>query len=130
MIYRFREGGLATSFLWNLNSSSLWLPHRLSSQISANQHEAETSANANKHSNTRAKGNDVSHRLFQCRHSTSRDVVASSPSFSRPAAKAARRACSQAKDFVKLKFLGSTDSQIFSPIVLHCERFARTSAQL
>ena len=49
MIYRFKEGELATTFLWNLNSSSLWLPRRLSCQISANQHEAETSANANKH---------------------------------------------------------------------------------
>ena len=34
----------------------------------------------------------ISHR---CRYSNSRDVVASSPSFSRPAAKAPRRACTQ-----------------------------------
>ena len=39
----------------------------------------------------------ISHRLFQCRYSNSRDVVASSPSFSGPAARAARRACSQAR---------------------------------
>ena len=38
----------------------------------------------------------ISHRLFRCRYSNSRDVVASSPSFSRPAARAPRRACSQA----------------------------------
>ena len=34
-------------------------PRRLSCQISANQREAETSANVNKHWKTRAKGNDV-----------------------------------------------------------------------
>ena len=38
----------------------------------------------------------ISHRLFRCRYSNSRDVVASSPSFSRPAARVPRRACSQA----------------------------------
>ena len=38
----------------------------------------------------------ISQRLFRCRYSNSRDVVASSPSFSRPAARAPRRACSQA----------------------------------
>ena len=40
--------------------------------------------------------NSISCRLFQCRYSNSRDVVASSPSFSRPAARASQRACSQA----------------------------------
>ena len=35
-------------------------------------------------------------RLFRCGYSNSRDVVARSPSFSRPAARAPRRACSQA----------------------------------
>ena len=30
----------------------------------------------------------ISHRLFRCRHSNSRDAVASCPSFSRPAARA------------------------------------------
>ena len=39
----------------------------------------------------------ISHRLFRCRYSNSRDVVASSPSFSRPAARAPRRACLQAR---------------------------------
>ena len=39
----------------------------------------------------------ISHRLFQSRYSNSRDVVASSPSFSGHAARAPRRACSQAK---------------------------------
>ena len=38
----------------------------------------------------------ISHRLFRCRYSNSRDVVASSPSFSRPTARAPRRACPQA----------------------------------
>ena len=41
-----------------------------------------------------------SHRLFWCRYSNSRDVVASSPStpsFSLPSARAPRRACSQAR---------------------------------
>ena len=47
--------------LWNLNSTSNSpvAPRRLSCQISANQREAETSANVNKHWKTRAKGNDV-----------------------------------------------------------------------
>ena len=39
----------------------------------------------------------ISHRLFRCRYSNSRDVVASSPSFSRPAARAPRRPCLRAK---------------------------------
>ena len=47
--------------LWNLNSTSNSpvAPRRLSCQISANQREAETSANVNKHWKTRAKGNDI-----------------------------------------------------------------------
>ena len=85
-----------------------WAPRRLSCQISDNQGEAETSANVNKHWKARAKGNEiitnvisanqhcVSHRLFWYRYLNSRDVVASSPSFSRPTARAPRRACSQA----------------------------------
>ena len=40
----------------------------------------------------------ISHRLFRCRYSNSRDVVANSPSFSRPAARAPRRACPQARN--------------------------------
>ena len=45
----------------NLNSTSNTpvAPCRLSCHISANQREAETSANVNKHWKTRAKGNDV-----------------------------------------------------------------------
>ena len=38
----------------------------------------------------------ISHRLFRCRYSNSRDVVASFPSFSRPAARVHRRAWLQA----------------------------------
>ena len=47
--------------LWNLNStsSSLVALCRLSCQIPANQREAETSVNVNKHWKTRTKGNDV-----------------------------------------------------------------------
>ena len=47
--------------LWNLNSTSNSpvAPRRLSCQISANQREAETSANVNKHRKSSAKGNDV-----------------------------------------------------------------------
>ena len=46
---------------WNLNftSNSPVAPSQLSSQISANQCDAEMSANVNKHLKTRAKGNDV-----------------------------------------------------------------------
>ena len=39
----------------------------------------------------------ISHQFFRCRCSNSRDVVSSSPSFSRPAASAPRRACLQAR---------------------------------
>ena len=47
--------------LWNLNSTfkSPVAPRRLSCQISANQREAETSANVTKHWKTRVKDNDV-----------------------------------------------------------------------
>ena len=38
----------------------------------------------------------ISHRLFRCKYSNSRDVVARSPSFSRPTSRASPRACSQA----------------------------------
>ena len=40
----------------------------------------------------------ISNRLFRCRYSNFRDVVASSPSFCRPNAKGPRRARSQAKE--------------------------------
>ena len=49
----------------------------------------------------------ISHRLFRCRYPNSRDVVASSPSFSRPAARAPQRSPSQASSmlfsFIKIK---------------------------
>ena len=38
----------------------------------------------------------ASHRLFRCSYSNSRDVVASTPSFFRPAIRVPRNACSQA----------------------------------
>ena len=58
---REKEGELARLRLWNLNSTSNCrvAPRRLSSQIFANQREAETSANVNKHCKTRCKGNGV-----------------------------------------------------------------------
>ena len=111
--------------LWNLNSipNSPVTPRWLSCQISTNQREAETSANVNKHWKTRAKGNDVnimssppitiSHRLFWCRYSNSRDVVASSPSFSHPAARLSRRASSDAGSHLGLpKKKKQTNKQI------------------
>ena len=90
--------------LWNLNSTtnSHEAPRRLSCQISANQREAETSAIVNKHWKARAKGNGViayvisANQHFASTYSFSRDVATSSPSFCRPAARAPRRACSQA----------------------------------
>ena len=53
--------GIWISPLWNFNSTSnpSVAPRRLSFQISANQCEAETSANVNKHWKTRGKGNGV-----------------------------------------------------------------------
>ena len=90
--------------LWNLNSTSNSpvAPRRLSCQISANQREAETSAIANKHWKTCAKGNGLiinvipANQHFASTYLFSRDVALSSPSLSRPAARAPRRACSQA----------------------------------
>ena len=98
--------------LQNLNSSSNSpvAPHRLSCQISANQHKADKQAriltNIEKHV-PRAMTSDsllmssqpisISHQLFWCRYSISRDRVASSPSFSCPAARAPWRACVQAR---------------------------------
>ena len=35
----------------------------------------------------------ISHRLFRCRYSNSREVLSNSPSFSRPDPRAPRRAC-------------------------------------
>ena len=79
--------------LWNLNSTSNSpvASRRLSCQISLNQHEVETSTNVNKYWKTHTKDNDVTNVIFAnqhfsstfwCRYSNSRDVVASSPSFS------------------------------------------------
>ena len=56
------EEELATTSLesiLNSTSNSPVVPRRLSCQIFDNQHEAETSANVNKHWKTRAKGNVV-----------------------------------------------------------------------
>ena len=94
--------------LWNLNSTSNSpvAPHQLSCQISANQHEAGTSVNVNKHCKTCAKGNDVityvisanQHfaSIFLMQIFSSSDVVASSPFFSHPAARVPRGACLKA----------------------------------
>ena len=75
----------------NSTSNSPVVPRRLSCQLSHNQHEAETSANVNKNWKhvprvmtsllMSSPPISISHRLFRCRHSNSRDVVASSPSF-------------------------------------------------
>ena len=50
-VEREKEEELANISLWNLNSTSNFpvVPRRLSCQISANQREAETSTNVNKH---------------------------------------------------------------------------------
>ena len=61
----YRRGGKRKKSLplrpWNLNSTSNSpvAPRLLSCQISANQREARTRANANKHWKTHAMGNDV-----------------------------------------------------------------------
>ena len=91
--------------LWNLHSTSNSpvAPRRLSCQIFANQREAETNVIVNKHGKTCAKGNGVITNVisanqpsFTSTYSFFRDVAASSPSFSRPAARAPQRACSRA----------------------------------
>ena len=97
-----RGGKRKESFLlrlWNLNSTSNSpvVPRRLSCQISANRCEAETSANVKnieKHVPRvmtsllmSSPPISISHRLFRCGYSNSGDVVASSRSFSRPAAR-------------------------------------------
>ena len=88
------EEELATTSLeliLNSTSNSSVVPRRLSCQFSDNQNEGETSANINtnwKHV-TRVMPSlpmpsppiSISHRLFRCRYSNSRDVIASSPSF-------------------------------------------------
>ena len=80
--------------LWNFNSTSNSpvFPCRLSCQLSDNQHEAETSENINKNCKKHiprvmtsllmsSPPISISHRLFRCRYSNSRDVIASFPSF-------------------------------------------------
>ena len=47
----------------------------------------------------------ISSRLFRCRYSNFRDVIASSPSFCRPAARAPRRARSHAKEVLDVNAL-------------------------
>ena len=66
-------------------------PRRLSCQISANQREAETSANVNKHWKTSAKGNDVITNVISANQHFA-------PTLSMPIFKFQRRSC-------KLSFL-------------------------
>ena len=101
--------------LWNLSSTSNSpvAPGRLSCQISANQLEAETSANVNKHLKACAKGNDVisnfisanqhfastfSLQMFKFQRRSCKALL----SFSLPAARAPGRACSQANGGAKI----------------------------
>ena len=58
---RYGDGERLQLRLWNLKSTSNSpvAPRRLSCQISANQREAETNANVNRHWKTRAYGNEV-----------------------------------------------------------------------
>ena len=95
--------------LWNLNSisNSPVAPRPLSGQIPASQCEAERAqmqTNIEKHVprvmmslQMSSPPISISHQLFLCGYSNSRDVVASSPSFSHPAVQASPRACSQAR---------------------------------
>ena len=103
--------------LWNLNSTSNSpvAPRQISCQISANQRKAEMSWSVKKHWKTHTKGNDIITNvistnqhfslLFRCRYSNSRDVVASSPSFSRSAARAPQRACHRLMEYPPLSYL-------------------------
>ena len=91
----------------------------LSCQISVNQCEAWTSANVKKKNRENyvprvmtsllmsSAPISIWHPRFRCRYSNSRDVpvVASPPSFSRPAARAPRRAYSQAYPGLQLRVL-------------------------
>ena len=101
-----RKEGLQLRLL-NLNSTSISpvAPRRRSCQITAEQLEAETSANVNKHRKTRAKGNDVITNVISANQhfvsTFSMQILATllqapSPFFSRPAASAPRRACYEA----------------------------------
>ena len=93
---REKKGACLQLRLWNLNSNSNSpvAPRWLSCQIFANQREAETNAIVNKHGKTRAKGNGIitnviyANQHFASTYSFSREEAPSSPSFSRPAARA------------------------------------------
>ena len=96
---REKEGELARLRLWNLNSTSNC--RRLSCQIFANQREAETSANVNKHCKTRCKGKDVvSNVTFASQHfasTFSMQII----KFQRRSCRAPLIACSEATHFRK-----------------------------
>ena len=101
--------------LWNLNCTcnSPVAPCQLSCQISANQREAELSGNVSKHWKTHAKGNEVItnvigilHQPFRCRYSNWRDVVASSPSFLRLAARVPQRGYAKARLYFEAIYAG------------------------
>ena len=89
--------------LWNLNSTSNCpvAPRGLNSQIFANQREAETSANVNKHCKTRCKGNDViTNVTFASQHfasTFSMQII----KFQRRSCRAPLIACSEATRFRK-----------------------------
>ena len=98
--------------LWNLNSTSNSIPCGSPStelsdfrQSARSENERKMLTNIEKHVPRvmtsllmSSPPISISHRLFRCRYSNSRDVVASSPSFSRLAARAPRRGCSQARE--------------------------------
>ena len=107
------DGRAGRGWRWNLNPTvnSPVAPRELGCQISANQHEAEKSANVNKHWKPKgAKGSDIISSVicanqhfastFLMQISNSRDVVASSPSFSCPTVQVPKRACLQAHYFI------------------------------
>ena len=115
----WRQGGerkesLQLLGLWNLNftSSSLVAPRRLSCQFSANEREGETRANVNKNWKTSAKGNDIITNVISANQHFASTFSMRTFKFQRrscklfflyrPAARAPRRACSQAIFFVKI----------------------------
>ena len=89
--------------LWNLNSTSNCpvAPRGLNCQIFANQREAETSANVNKHCKTRCKGKDViTNVTFASQHfasTFSMQII----KFQRRSCRAPLIACSEATRFRK-----------------------------
>ena len=92
--------------LWNLNSvsnSPSNSPFQFPFQLARSGNERECKQTLTQHvlrvmTSLLMSSPPISilHWLFQCRYSNSKDVVASSFSFSCPAARAPRRACSQA----------------------------------